>query len=125
MERKVLLSGKKFSFAVGSQARSGAFTLIELLVIASHHCCDRLQDILKKIKTKRMSFSPAHGQVKLYSFTLIELLVSKTCQICVLSLYYLKKRTKKCLIMLAKQALHAPTGRFIFSTGKCFILLWA
>ena len=28
-------------------------------------------------------------------FTLIELLVSKTCQICVLSLYYLKKKNKK------------------------------
>ena len=51
------------------------FTLIELLVIASHHCCDRLRDTLKKIKTMRMSFSPACRQVKLYSFTLIELLV--------------------------------------------------
>ncbi len=61
MERKVLLSGKTFSFTVGSQARSGAFTLIELLVKRSHLCCDR--EI------------PAHGQVKLYSFTLIELLV--------------------------------------------------
>ena len=33
MERKVLLSGKKFSFTVASQARSGTFTLIELLVV--------------------------------------------------------------------------------------------
>ena len=68
MESKVLLSGKKFSFTVNSQARSGAFTLIELLVKRSHLCCDRVYG-------KEEGFSPAHGQVKLYSFTLIELLV--------------------------------------------------
>ena len=51
------------------------FTLIELLVITSHFCCNRMRDVLKKNKTGRGSFSPAHGQVKLYSFTLIELLV--------------------------------------------------
>ena len=44
------------------------FTLIELLVKRSHLCCDRVYG-------KEGSFSPAHGQVKLYSFTLIELLV--------------------------------------------------
>ena len=44
------------------------FTLIELLVKKSHLCCNRVYD-----KGKR--YSPAHGQVKLYSFTLIELLV--------------------------------------------------
>jgi len=52
-----------------------SFTLIELLVIASHLCCNRMRDVLKKNKAERGSFSPAHGQVKLYSFTLIELLV--------------------------------------------------
>ena len=41
------------------------FTLIELLVKRSHLCCNGSE--------KR--YSPAHGQVKLYSFTLIELLV--------------------------------------------------
>ncbi len=45
-----------------------AFTLIELLVKRSHLCCDRVYG-------KEEGFSPAHGQVKLYSFTLIELLV--------------------------------------------------
>ena len=45
-----------------------SFTLIELLVKRSHLCCDRVYG-------KEGSFSPAHGQVKLYSFTLIELLV--------------------------------------------------
>jgi len=44
------------------------FTLIELLVKRSHLCCDRVYG-------KEEGFSPAHGQVKLYSFTLIELLV--------------------------------------------------
>ena len=47
---------------------SSAFTLIELLVKRSHLCCDRVYG-------KEEGFSPAHGQVKLYSFTLIELLV--------------------------------------------------
>ena len=51
------------------------FTLIELLVSTSHFCCNRMRDVLKKNKTGRGSFSPARGQVKLYSFTLIELLV--------------------------------------------------
>ena len=51
------------------------FTLIELLVITSHLCCNRMRDVLKKNKAERGSFSPARGQVKLYSFTLIELLV--------------------------------------------------
>ena len=51
------------------------FTLIELLVIPSHLCCNRMRNVLKKNKAERGSFSPAHGQVKLYSFTLIELLV--------------------------------------------------
>ena len=45
-----------------------SFTLIELLVKRSHLCCDRVYG-------KEEGFSPAHGQVKLYSFTLIELLV--------------------------------------------------
>ncbi|MBR2435502.1 MAG: prepilin-type N-terminal cleavage/methylation domain-containing protein [Lentisphaeria bacterium] len=44
------------------------FTLIGLLVKRSHLCCDRVYG-------KEEGFSPAHGQVKLYSFTLIELLV--------------------------------------------------
>ena len=44
------------------------FTLIELLVKRSHLCSDRVYG-------KEGSFSPACGQVKLYSFTLIELLV--------------------------------------------------
>jgi prepilin-type N-terminal cleavage/methylation domain-containing protein len=48
--------------------KSKHFTLIELLVKRSHLCCDRVYG-------KEGSFSPAHGQVKLYSFTLIELLV--------------------------------------------------
>ena len=47
---------------------SGKFTLIKLLVKRSHLCCDRVYG-------KEEGFSPAHGQVKLYSFTLIELLV--------------------------------------------------
>ncbi|MBR7145595.1 MAG: DUF1559 domain-containing protein [Lentisphaeria bacterium] len=51
------------------------FTLIELLVNPSHLCCNRMRNVLKKNKAERGSFSPAHGQVKLYSFTLIELLV--------------------------------------------------
>ncbi|MBQ7396605.1 MAG: DUF1559 domain-containing protein [Lentisphaeria bacterium] len=51
------------------------FTLIELLVITSHLCRNRIRGVLKKIKAVRGLFSPAHGQVKLYSFTLIELLV--------------------------------------------------
>ena len=49
-------------------AFSNKFTLIELLVKRSHLCCDRVYG-------KEEVFSPAHGQVKLYSFTLIELLV--------------------------------------------------
>ena len=48
--------------------RNSVFTLIELLVKRSHLCCDRVYG-------KEEGFSPAHGQVKLYSFTLIELLV--------------------------------------------------
>ena len=51
------------------------FTLIELLIITSHLCRNRIRGVLKKIKAVRGLFSPAHGQVKLYSFTLIELLV--------------------------------------------------
>ena len=47
---------------------SRTFTLIELLVKRSHLCCDRVYG-------KEEGFSPARGQVKLYSFTLIELLV--------------------------------------------------
>ena len=46
-----------------------SFTLIELLVITSHLCCNRMRDVLKKNKAERASFSPARGQVKLYSFT--------------------------------------------------------
>ena len=61
--------------------KSESFTLIELLVITSHLCCDLLQSVLKKNKTRGMVYSPAHGQVKLYSFTLIELLVV-TSQLC-------------------------------------------
>ena len=38
------------------------FTLIELLVKRSHLCCDRVYG-------KEEGFSPARGQVKLYSFT--------------------------------------------------------
>ena len=45
-----------------------SFTLIELLVKRSHLCRNRTDDSGKR-------YSPAHGQVKLYSFTLIELLV--------------------------------------------------
>ncbi|MBQ9754960.1 MAG: prepilin-type N-terminal cleavage/methylation domain-containing protein [Lentisphaeria bacterium] len=45
-----------------------SFTLIELLVKRPHLCCDRVYG-------REEVFSPAHGQVKLYSFTLIELLV--------------------------------------------------
>ena len=48
------------------------FTLIELMAKKSHLCCDRAY-------SKEEVFSPARGQVKLYSFTLIELLVSATC----------------------------------------------
>ena len=48
--------------------KNSPFTLIELLVKRSHLCCDRVYG-------KEEGFSPAHGQVKLYSFTLIELLV--------------------------------------------------
>ncbi len=59
--------------------RHRAFSLIELLVITSHLCRNRIRGVLKKIKAVRGLFSPAHGQVKLYSFTLIELLVSATC----------------------------------------------
>ena len=55
--------------------RHRTFSLIELLVITSHLCRNRIRGILKKIKAERGLFSPAHGQVKLYSFTLIELLV--------------------------------------------------
>ena len=44
------------------------FTLIELPAKRSHLCCNRADDSGKR-------YSPAHGQVKLYSFTLIELLV--------------------------------------------------
>ena len=53
------------SFRTAGKEEKFLFTLIELLVIASHHCCDRLRDTLKKIKTMRMSFSPACRQVKL------------------------------------------------------------
>ena len=69
----------------------------------------------EKVAGKKFVFSsPA-------PFTLIELLVSKTCQTGVLPLYHLKKQSKKCLIMLATQALHALKVRFIFAAGKCFI----
>ena len=51
------------------------FTLIELLVTTSPLCRNWLQGILKRNKTRGVFYSPAHGQVKLYSFTLIELLV--------------------------------------------------
>ena len=44
------------------------FTLIESLVKRSHLCCNRTDDSGNR-------YSPALGQVKLYSFTLIELLV--------------------------------------------------
>ena len=48
-----------------------------LLVITSHLCCDWMLKMLKIKKTKRVSFSPARGQVKQQTccFTLIELLV--------------------------------------------------
>ena len=49
-------------------SRLFSFTLIKLLVKRSHLCCHRVYG-------KEEGFSPAHGQVKLYSFTLIELLV--------------------------------------------------
>ena len=55
-------------FAERKNERTSRFTLIELLVKRSHLCCDRVYG-------KEEGFSPAHGQVKLYSFTLIELLV--------------------------------------------------
>ena len=51
------------------------FTLIELMAKKSHLCCDRAY-------SKEEVFSPAHGQVKLYSFTLIELLVTTVQQNC-------------------------------------------
>ena len=57
------------------EVKHRGFTLIELFVITSHLCCNRMRDVLKKNKAERGSFSPANGQVKLYSFTLIELLV--------------------------------------------------
>ena len=50
----------------------------------------------------KRSFSPA--------FTLIELLVSKTCQICVLSLYYLKKRNKKMPYYACEASASYPNG---------------
>ena len=68
--------GKLFCKKVSAPSPGTAlFTLIELLVITSHFCCNRMRDVLKKNKAGRGSFSPACGQVKLYSFTLIELLV--------------------------------------------------
>ena len=79
------------------------FTLIELLVKRSHLCCDRVYG-------KEEGLSPALGQVKLYSFTLIELLVSAACQICVLSLYYLKKKNKKMPYYACEASASYPNG---------------
>ena len=44
------------------------------------------------------------------AFTLIELLVSKTCQICVLSLYYLKKKNKKMPYYACEASASCPNG---------------
>ena len=50
-------------------------------------------------------------------FELIELLAGKICMTCVLPLYLFKKQSKKCLIMLAKQALHALKVHFILAAA--------
>ena len=55
--------------------RSVQFTLIELLIMFSRLCSNWMRDVLRRHKSGRGAFSPAHGQVKLFSFTLIELLV--------------------------------------------------
>ena len=54
---------------------NSSFTLIASLPKFFHLCHSRERDGLKRKKAQRAAFSPAHGQVKLYSFTLIELLV--------------------------------------------------
>ena len=59
-----------------SSVKCRKFTLSELLAVTFYFCRNGLQNIRKKNKAMRSSFSPArNGQVKLYSFTLIELLV--------------------------------------------------
>ena len=63
-----MMIGKCDSVVPEAASRRWNFTLIELLVKRSHLCCDRVYG-------KEEGFSPAHGQVKLYSFTLRELLV--------------------------------------------------
>ena len=68
-------SASRSGIAATRQVILKPFTLIKLLVITSHLCRNRIQGVLKKIKTVRGLFSPASRQVKLYSFTLIELLV--------------------------------------------------
>ena len=55
--------------------RSVQFPLIELLIMFSRLCSNWMRDVLRRHKSGSGAFSPAHGQVKLFSFTLIELLV--------------------------------------------------
>ena len=55
--------------------RSVQFSLIELLIMFSRLCSNWMRDVLRRHKSGRGAFAPAHGQVKLFSFTLIELLV--------------------------------------------------
>jgi len=48
-----------------TRSASTFFVLIELLMIASHFCSDRILNMLKRNKAKKMYFSPACRQVKL------------------------------------------------------------
>ena len=76
-----------------------SFTLIELLVKRSHLCCDRVYG-------KEGSFSPAHGQVKLYSFTLIELLVvtSQHCRHFIHNAVFASAKTYSLFLTLRRPA---------------------
>ena len=65
---------------------------------------------------------------RLCSFTLIELLVSKTCQIGVLPLYYLKKENKKMPYYACEESASCPNGalhifrrKMLHTAEPCFI----
>ncbi len=89
-----------------------SFTLIELLEKRSLLCCNRVYG-------KEEGFSPAHGQVKLYSFTLIELLVV-TSQHCRHFIHNAVFASAKTFSLFLKGEWGLGKGENLFSREKKF-----
>ena len=121
--------------------RRSIFTLIELLVSKTCQLCVYPLCHFKKLYKNNTSLRPAGRTSRLTpsssslfhiftqsAFTLIELLVSKTCQIGVLPLYYLKKENKKMPYYACEESASCPNGalhifrrKMLHTAEPCFI----